>query len=107
LEFRNGSRVDKHGNIYNERGEKKGKFGHFGSVEDENGFQKADIRDNYINDNYGNKKLEYSNGEVRDADGNKLGEIRNGKAYDADGNEIGDCNGLSDGEAAYKHFYKD
>ena len=107
LEFRNGSRVDKHGNIYNERGEKKGKFGHFGSVEDENGFQKADIRDNCINDNYGNKKLEYSNGEVRDADGNKLGEIRNGTAYDADGNEIGDCNGLSDGEAAYKYFYKD
>lgn len=107
LEFRNGSRVDKHGNIYNERGEKKGKFGHFGRVEDENGFQKADIRDNYINDNYGNKKLEYSNGEVRDADGNKLGEIRNGRAYDADGNEIGDCDGLTDGEAAYKHFYKD
>ena len=105
--FKNGSRVDKHGNIYNERGDKKGRFGNFGNVEDENGFQKAKIGRDYINDNHGNKKLEFSNGEVRDADGNKLGEIRDGVVRDADGNEIGDCRGLSDGEAAYKHFFKD
>lgn len=104
--FKNGSRVDKHGNIYDESGEKKGRFGHFGNVEDERGFRKAEIGHDYINDKYGNKKLEFSNGEVRDADGNKLGEIRGGVVRDADGNEIGDCNGLSDGEAAYKHFFK-
>ena len=45
---------------------------------------------------------------VKDANGNKLGEIKDGVVKDASGNVIGEVDGgISDGQAAYQHFFKD
>ena len=52
--------------------------------------------------------MEFSDGVVRDSNGNRIGEIRDGVVRDANGNRIGEVEGgISDGQAAYQHFYKD
>ena len=99
--------VDKDGTIRDERGFDIGKFEKDGTVKNRSGFTTAEIGDGVIKDRIGNKKLEFNNGVVRDADGNKLGEIVDGVVKDADGNKIGEVEGLTDGQAAYHHFYKD
>ena len=52
--------------------------------------------------------MEYDDGVVKDANGNKLGEIKDSVVKDASGNVIGEVDGgISDGQAAYQHFFKD
>ena len=98
--------VDKDGTIRDKDGFNIGRFEDDGTVRDKNGFQRAKIEDGVIRDENGNRKLEFSDGVVRDSNGNRIGEIRDGVVRDANGNRIGEVEGgISDGQAAYQHFY--
>ena len=100
--------VDKDGTIRDKDGCNVGKFEDDGTVRDRNNYERAKIEDGVIRDRNGYTKLEYDDGVVKDANGNKLGEIKDGVVKDANGNVIGEVDGgISDGQAAYQHFFKD